>query len=433
MLEIKLRLQSMNIEFDHIGRRLRFFGHVINIVVKAFLWEDTAEAFEEDIQSLQNRRKEEQELIGWRQKGPMGNLYNIITCIGCSPQRREPFEEKVKLSDPATNPLSLIQGNDTRWSGDYDSIVRAFKLRESIEDFVSATIRKNVEGAGEENIKALKWDELSTQDWDELRDIIDILGPFRKWQLILQGKTHNGALHDIFPAMDELLTHLEDTRTRYYDLTGPTPVHMSAIALHPEMKLDYFDGEWEDKPEWISNAHNSSRRLWETEYKHGYIRKKSSTPNIDEDDVSAAAAPTIIHDREVDELPISKRKKRARLAGSNQDEFELFQPRDCDEDLTLGPLQYWVQRNEPRQKQRERMGIEIHSIPAMSADPERLFSSSKLLISDRRNRLGDDIIEASECLKSWAAEGLVLSEEVSDISQMELMLRDLELQVTTTI
>lgn len=88
-------------------------------------------------------------------------------------------------------------------------------MRESIEDFVSATIRKNVEGAGEENIKALKWDELSTQDWDELRDIIDILGPFRKWQLILQGKTHNGALHDISPAMDELLTHLEDTRTRY--------------------------------------------------------------------------------------------------------------------------------------------------------------------------------------------------------------------------
>jgi hypothetical protein len=150
---------------------------------------------------------------------------------------------------------------------------------------------------------------------------------------------------------------------------------MSAIALHPEMKLDYFDGEWEDKPEWISNAHNSSRRLWETEYKHGYMRKKSSTPNIDEDDVPAAAAPTIIHDREVDEFPIWKRKKRARLAGSNQDEFERFQQRDCDEDLTLGPLQYWVQRrNDPRQKERARMGIEIHSIPAMSADPERLFS-----------------------------------------------------------
>jgi hypothetical protein len=47
------------------------------------------------------------------------------------------------------------------------------------------------------------------------------------------------------------------------------------------------------------------------------------------------------------------------------------------------------------------MGVELMSIPAMSDEPERLFSSAKLLISDLRNRLGDDIIEASECLKSW--------------------------------
>ena len=37
----------------------------------------------------------------------------------------------------------------------------------------------------------------------------------------------------------------------------------------------------------------------------------------------------------------------------------------------------------------------------MSADPERLFSSAKILISDLRNKLGMDIIEAFECLKSW--------------------------------
>ncbi len=48
-----------------------------------------------------------------------------------------------------------------------------------------------------------------------------------------------------------------------------------------------------------------------------------------------------------------------------------------------------------------RMALDILSIPAMSADPERLFSSSKLLISDLKNRLGIDIIEAFQCLKSW--------------------------------
>jgi hypothetical protein len=48
-----------------------------------------------------------------------------------------------------------------------------------------------------------------------------------------------------------------------------------------------------------------------------------------------------------------------------------------------------------------RLVLDILSIPAISADPERLFSSAKLLISHLRNKLGMDIIEAFECLKSW--------------------------------
>ena len=45
--------------------------------------------------------------------------------------------------------------------------------------------------------------------------------------------------------------------------------------------------------------------------------------------------------------------------------------------------------------------MDILSIPAMSAEPERLFSRAKITITDRRNRLGSDAIEALECLKSW--------------------------------
>jgi hypothetical protein len=40
-------------------------------------------------------------------------------------------------------------------------------------------------------------------------------------------------------------------------------------------------------------------------------------------------------------------------------------------------------------------------IPAILADPECLFSSTKLLITELRNKLGMDIIEAFEYLKSW--------------------------------
>jgi hypothetical protein len=47
------------------------------------------------------------------------------------------------------------------------------------------------------------------------------------------------------------------------------------------------------------------------------------------------------------------------------------------------------------------MALDILSIPLMSAEPERLFSSAKVTISERRTNLGIESIEAIECLKSW--------------------------------
>jgi hypothetical protein len=41
------------------------------------------------------------------------------------------------------------------------------------------------------------------------------------------------------------------------------------------------------------------------------------------------------------------------------------------------------------------------SIPAMSAENERFFSSSKDLVSDRRNALDIESIEANECIRNW--------------------------------
>jgi hypothetical protein len=47
------------------------------------------------------------------------------------------------------------------------------------------------------------------------------------------------------------------------------------------------------------------------------------------------------------------------------------------------------------------MALNVLSVPAMSDEPERLFSSAGLTLTDRRNRAGIDLIEALEQLKSW--------------------------------
>lgn len=51
------------------------------------------------------------------------------------------------------------------------------------------------------------------------------------------------------------------------------------------------------------------------------------------------------------------------------------------------------------------MALDVLSILAMSVEPERLFSGAKITITDRRNRLGIESIEAAECLKSWLGKG----------------------------
>ena len=53
-------------------------------------------------------------------------------------------------------------------------------------------------------------------------------------------------------------------------------------------------------------------------------------------------------------------------------------------------------------------------------------SSTILLISDRWNCLGDDIIEAVECLKSWSIAGFGFAGIGSEIKEMENTLKALE-------
>jgi hypothetical protein len=47
------------------------------------------------------------------------------------------------------------------------------------------------------------------------------------------------------------------------------------------------------------------------------------------------------------------------------------------------------------------MAIDVLSVPASSANVERLFSSAKLIVTDRRNRIQVRTMEMLECLKSW--------------------------------
>jgi hypothetical protein len=67
---------------------------------------------------------------------------------------------------------------------------------------------------------------------------------------------------------------------------------------------------------------------------------------------------------------------------------------------------FWLRQLKDAQTYRiAKMGLNIISIPVMSAECERVFSQGKLLITGQRNRLSADIIEATQCLRMWLTRG----------------------------
>ena len=99
-----------------------------------------------------------------------------------------------------------------------------------------------------------------------------------------------------------------------------------------------------------------------------------------------------------------KQQKSARRA-DNIDEYARYirePPVPQDHMKQGGACSWWLEERQQRlYPNLSKMALDILTIPAMSAAPERLFSSANITISDRRNRLHSDTTEAIECLKSW--------------------------------
>ena len=86
---------------------------------------------------------------------------------------------------------------------------------------------------------------------------------------------------------------------------------------------------------------------------------------------------------------------------------------------------YWrTKALEPQWKNLARMVLDYLTIPAMSMEPERVFSAAKITLTDQRYRMGDDAIEAFECLKSWQRDSLIAAAK-QDIKVIEDMLNAL--------
>ena len=141
----------------------------------------------------------------------------------------------------------------------------------------------------------------------------------------------------------------------------------AAVALDPDTKLKYFEIEWADRADWVTLAKQKSKELWEAQYRTlQYVDTTLPDPQ---------PTATIPFDQmPEDSLSRWKQKKRARLTHGDTDQFERFQAAEEEEEVP-DILAYWAARlHNPRWTQLAHMALEVHSIPAMSAEVERVFS-----------------------------------------------------------
>ena len=79
----------------------------------------------------------------------------------------------------------------------------------------------------------------------------------------------------------------------------------------------------------------------------------------------------------------------------------------ADEKYKFAPLIWWKE-NEKKYPNLSRMPSDLLSIPSMSAETERSFSSAGKMVSPLRTRLDRRTIGMAQSMRSWSREGIVL-------------------------
>jgi hypothetical protein len=272
-----------------------------------------------------------------------------------------------------------------------------------------------------------KDDILEPQHWKQLEHLHDQLESFDEATLMVQG--YNTNLGDHFQTLDWLLIQLdqakqkfnelyEDERTpeykwlagaadmswakcnKYYNMADQTAAYYVAIVMNPTLKTAWFQQRWGDHPirsTWLKdNVLPALREVWFQEYKG----KSSSQSPIS----------TPLHQRSRSPKRYTSCREHKRLKLNPGLESTLLAPDELEEYLSTNlhitdeeyfdPVQYWNNRyfSQPDLAQ---FALDALAVPPMSDECERLFSSAKMLVTNRRSCLKIDIIEANECLRAW--------------------------------
>lgn len=195
--------------------------------------------------------------------------------------------------------------------------------------------------------------------------------------------------------------------SKYYRESDKNPIYVTALLLHPEKRRRYIDRHWAE--EWREGPVAAARQLW-AKYKDRPLTPISATQPDDER-------------REISPYERIKQSMSVLDEPGDEDEFEKFIKSPPRHMMAKTPLEWWCREEQRMEYPRlHQMAIDILSVPAMSDDPERVFSCARRTISWDRARLSADTIEKLQCLSSWVKNDLIrkvyvsVGDEIMDVS-----------------
>jgi len=181
---------------------------------------------------------------------------------------------------------------------------------------------------------------------------------------------------------------------KYYGLTDDAhSIYAAAILLHPSHRKQYFDYHWTgEEAAWKDKMIANVKKIWEDDY-------KPLLPPPDE-------PPPLQPPKRVASI-VMLFARQAQNPHEDGDEFDKYingpptvfaTPHDCLP---------WLRSQQNLWPGITQHALDLLSIPAMSAELERVFSQAKRTITPDRNALDSHTIEVLELMRYWWTRNII--------------------------
>ena len=384
-----------------------------------------------------------------RQRGAVGKVHNIVKYIMRSTARREDFAENQsqacaedELFDQAE--LILVKDGGVRWNSTNCMLHRALLLKKGIDKYLLSW-RKPANDSYD-----FTQDFLTTEDWAKVEQLVKILKPFISATKRMEGDANNPGLEASYGALWESITNMEllyqvlvrtqqslknendsfiksgvnmalQKPNKYFDkMRLESPHYFIAVILHPSLKRAYFRDKWKRWPQWWKHAERCMETVFDDyineqvdeEDEEVVELRRRKVPCISGDDSGDEYSQSLLVD---EDLTSSRSQKRIKLTTELNRYYdaglEFIKIRDKNgsevNDVLPDPLNWWLTTGRVLYPILAKIALDLFSIPAMSSACERAFSQTKKVVTDERNKLAADTIEADQCQKWWPVMAII--------------------------